>query len=226
MKTPSGRPAAFFDLDRTLLDINSGASYATFEYREGRIGLLDLGRSACWMALYHLSLIDMDRAYRKAVRYYAGVPSAELEARTRRWFDAEMHTHLRPGAAAALQRHRRLGHPLVLLTASSCYTSRMVCERWDIEHYLANDFETDDAGALTGEVTEPLCFGAGKVVRARAWARQHGVSLEDSWFYTDSLSDLPMLEAVGHPVVVHPDPRLRRVGRKRGWPLEDWSRGS
>lgn len=218
-------PAAFFDLDRTLLDLNSGAAYARFEYREGRIGLLDLGRSACWMGLYHLSLIDMDRAYRKAVRYYAGLPASELEARTRRWFNAEMLTHLRPGAREALKRHRDQGHPLVLLTASSCYASRMACDQWGLDDYLANDFATDAQGALTGEVSEPLCFAEGKVVRARRWAAEHGVDLQASWFYTDSLSDLPMLEAVGHPVLVHPDPRLSRVGRQRGWPREDWGSG-
>jgi phosphoserine phosphatase len=68
----------------------------------------------------------------------------------------------------------------------------------------------------------PLCFGAGKVVHASAWARDHGVDLSASAFYTDSVSDLPMLERVGEPRVINPDLRLRRVARRRGWPIESW----
>jgi len=222
MTTQPGRAAAFFDLDRTLIDLNSGAAYARFEYRERRISLFQLGQSALWMVLYHLSMIDMERAYRQAIGHYTGLQEAELEARTRRWFDAEIVSRIRPGALEALETHRSQGHPLVLLTASSGYASRAVCAQWKLDHYLANRFPTDDQGRLTGEIEEPLCYGPGKVVHARRWAAEHSIDLEASWFYTDSLSDLPMLEAVGHPVVVHPDPRLEREARRRGWPREDW----
>jgi phosphoserine phosphatase len=70
---------------------------------------------------------------------------------------------------------------------------------------------------------EPLCFGAGKVVAAEAWAARHGVDLADTTFYTDSYTDLPMLERVGRPVAVNPDPRLARTARRRGWPILRWS---
>jgi phosphoserine phosphatase len=67
-----------------------------------------------------------------------------------------------------------------------------------------------------------LCFGAGKLGYAEAYARERGVSLSDCWFYTDSYSDLPVLERMGHPVMVNPDPRLRREAERRGWPVEWW----
>jgi phosphoserine phosphatase len=68
----------------------------------------------------------------------------------------------------------------------------------------------------------PFCYGPGKVQRAERWAAEHGVELEQSYFYTDSLSDLPMLERVGQPRIVNPDPRLRREANRRGWPILDW----
>ena len=68
-----------------------------------------------------------------------------------------------------------------------------------------------------------MCYAAGKIEHAQRWLDLHGGTLADSWFYSDSLSDAPMLAAVGHPVVINPDPRLRRMARRRGWRTEMWS---
>jgi phosphoserine phosphatase len=73
---------------------------------------------------------------------------------------------------------------------------------------------------LTGQVVPPVCYGTGKVVWAERFAEEHGVDLSASYFYTDSITDLPLLERVAHPVAVNPDPRLRRLAQKRGWPVE------
>lgn len=218
------RGAAFFDLDGTLVAFNSGLRYARFEHREGRIGALQMLQSAVWMGLYHLSLVDMERAFKKAIAYYRGEPESALDARTRAWFEGAVAPHLQPGAAAALAEHRAAGTPCVLLSSTSSYLARAATERWGLDGWLANHFPTDAADRLTGEVAEPLCYGAGKIAHAARWAEAHGYDLGASWFYTDSLSDRPMLEAVGHPVVVQPDPRLRRHARRVGWPIVDWRR--
>jgi phosphoserine phosphatase len=75
-------------------------------------------------------------------------------------------------------------------------------------------------GRLTGRVVPPVCVGTGKIVWAERFAAEHDVDLSASFFYTDSISDLPLLERVGHPVAVNPDPRLRRLAAARGWPVE------
>ena len=79
-----------------------------------------------------------------------------------------------------------------------------------------------EGGRFTGEVVSPLAFGHGKVTLAEAWAREHGVDLAQSVFYSDSISDLPMLERVGRARVINPDPRLRWTARRRRWPIEHW----
>ncbi|PKN55866.1 MAG: HAD-IB family hydrolase [Deltaproteobacteria bacterium HGW-Deltaproteobacteria-14] len=219
---PAPRGAAFFDLDGTLVAFNSGMRFARYEYRHGRIGRLNLAQSAVWMALYHLSLVDMTRAFGRAVAYYKGVYEADLDAHTRAWFEAEVAGHLQPGARSAIDEHRSAGRPLVLLSSTSSYQARAALERWGFDDWLANRFPVDAAGRLTGELAPPLCYGAGKVEHAREWAAPRGVDLAESWFYSDSYSDVPMLAAVGHPVVVLPDPRLRRHARKVGWPIVDW----
>lgn len=217
------RPAAFFDIDGTLIPFNSGVRYARSEYRAGRISRAQLAQSGLWLLVYKLSLMDLTRAFEKAVQHHTGMLEAELDARTRAWFDAEIAEQLLPDAARAIAHHRDAGHPLVLLSSTSSYMARAALDSWGFDHWLANVFPTDASRRLTGAVEAPLCYGPGKVTRARAWAEAHGVDLAASYFHTDSHSDLPMLDAVGHPRVVNPDVRLRRAARRRGWGTEIWA---
>jgi len=220
-ETPN-QPVAFFDLDRTIIDVNSGVLYARSELRHGRISRFQMFQSLVWSALYHFDLVDLDRAFRVALSHYKGLPDAELRDRTTRWFEADVTTRIRPGAVQAIRHHQQAGHPCVVLTNSSSYAAEVACRRFGLDDWLANHFVQDSGGRLTGDYEAPLCYGAGKVVRAQKWADERGYSLQHSYFYTDSRSDLPMLEAVGFPIVVHPDPRLRRIARKRRWPIQMW----
>ncbi|MFT7581946.1 MAG: HAD superfamily hydrolase (TIGR01490 family) [Myxococcota bacterium] len=218
-----GRAAAFFDLDGTMIPFNSALKYARFEHRAKRIKMRHLVRSAVWLLLYRFSLADMNRAFKFAVEHYKGEQEQQLFERTQSWFEAEVAPHLLTKAADAVTMHGGKGHPCVLLSSTSSYMARSVLARWGLDDWLANVFPTDADGALTGDFESPLCYGEGKVVRARRWAAENGVDLAKSWFYSDSYSDVPMLAAVGYPIVVNPDPRLRRHARKRGWPIELWT---
>ncbi len=219
----SGRPAAFFDLDRTLIGVNSAFQYARYERRRGRLSLLQYLRASVWMGLYHLSLVDMERAFAEAVRQYRGAHVDELRQITADFFHEHVIPSFQPGAETVLAHHREQGRPLVLLTASSPYMSELAAETWDLDDWLCNQFPTDEDGCLHGTFERPMCYGAGKVHRARRWAKKHGIDLDESYFYTDSFSDLPMLEKVNNPRVVNPDPRLKRTAERRGWQVEDWS---
>ena len=218
----SDETAAFFDLDKTLIDVNSGLLWANYERRQGNISLWQFTRAAFWNLLYHLSLIDMHKAFDEAVAFYEGDPFESLDTRTREWFLDEIAHRIRPGAEEAVAEHRRRGHDLVILTNSTCFEAKAAAEHWEFDDWLANEFPTDDRGRLTGTFASPLCYAAGKVHHAEDWADERGIALEESYFYTDSYSDLPMLEAVGHPYVVAPDPRLKREADRRGWEILEW----
>ena len=213
---------AFFDLDRTLIDVNSGLLWAQHERRLGHISRSQMARAVFWTGLYHLAAIDMETAISRALVHYRGVSAEDLDRRTRAWFEREVAIRLRPKARDAMAAHRQRGDVLVILTNSSCYEARAAAERWGFDDYLANEFPTDARGRLTGAFQPPLCYGRGKVSRAEAWAGSRGLSLADSTFYSDSYSDLPMLERVGQPRVVSPDPRLRLAARRRGWNILTW----
>jgi len=214
--------AAFFDLDRTLLGVNSGTLWAKHELLSGNISPKQFGRVAVWNILYHLSLIDIETAFNEAVAHYRGRGYEDLEYETKRWFLREVAHHLRPGASRALDEHRKQKHQLVLLTSASVFAARVARDTWGLDDFLANDFPIDADGKLDGTFVLPLCYGPGKVKRARAWAGERGIDLGDCYFYSDSLTDFPMLDAVGNPRVIAPDPRLRRAAKKRRWPILDW----
>jgi phosphoserine phosphatase len=110
----------------------------------------------------------------------------------------------------------------VLLTNSSSWEARAAADTWKLDAFITNHFNLDAQGCLLGTFEKPLCYGPGKVVRAERWATEHNVELTASYYYADSLSDVPMLARVGNPRVVSPDPRLARVARRRGWQIVNW----
>ncbi|MEZ4474356.1 MAG: HAD-IB family hydrolase [bacterium] len=213
---------AFFDLDRTVLDVNSGRLWIRSEVRLGYLGRRQAARAAFHLARYHLGFARIEPVIRDAVATLAGTPEAELAARTEAFYHREVARRVRPGLAGVLARHRAAGEPCVLLTTSSSYLAGLFQRDLGFDDSLCNRFEVAADGRFTGAPREPLCYGAGKVQVAEAWARARGIRLADCAFYTDSFSDAPMLAAVGRPVAVHPDPRLARLARRRGWPCEAW----
>lgn len=214
--------AAFFDLDKTLITENSARLWMMRMYRQGRVGKLDIAAGSLFLLAYHMGIVDMKRATRKALATVIGVPEDEMQRETEVWFQEEVVPTEAPGARAVIEEHRRAGHRLVLLTSSSPYESACAVEHWDLDDFLSMKYEVVD-GCFTGEVLLPLCYAEGKVTYAEDLAATEGLDLDASWFYTDSFTDLPMLERVGHPQIVNPDPRLRRVATRRGWPILDWS---
>lgn len=212
---------AFFDLDRTLLSINSGDAWVRRELAEGRLSRWQAVRAAWWMSLYHLGLAGIEGVLEEAVGTVGGESEAELLARNKLFFEESIRSKVRPGAHAALERHRAAGHARVILSTSTSFLCDLVVEALALDGAVCTRLEVVE-GRLSGRAIAPICFGPGKVVLAERWLAEHGERLADATFYTDSLSDLPMLEKVGEPVAVHPDPRLRRVAEARKWRIERW----
>ncbi len=212
---------AFFDLDFTLLSVNAGKLWVRSEYRRGRITRLQAARAALWIGAYHLGYGKMDRILIDAIATLAGQTEQELRADSLAFFELEVAHQIRPGAFTAIAAHREAGDAIALLTSSSPYLCEPVQRILDIPHVLCNRFELRD-GRFTGKPELPLCFGAGKLTYARRLAERLGADLKNCSFYTDSWSDLPVMEAVGRPVAVHPDPRLARVADQRGWERAKW----
>jgi HAD superfamily hydrolase (TIGR01490 family) len=213
--------AAFFDMDKTLVRVNTGLLYVRWRYQRGESGLADVARVTWWSVQYALGLVDADAVSRFAARTLAGRDERAFAAECRAWYAAMVRKHLTERARREVEQRRREGLVPVVLTGSSPYAATPLAEDLGIEHVISSRLRVEH-GRFTGEVETPLCFGPGKVQLAERWAREHQVDLAGSAFYTDSVSDLPMLERVGEPRIVNPDPRLRALARRRGWPIEIW----
>lgn len=217
----SPRVAAFFDVDHTLLAVNSGRKWIEHLRRTGQLSTRKLLRSLLWLARYRLALLDLEAVTAEAAKDWAGRPVAALEAEVGAWFEAEIVRWICPEGQARITRHQQDGHVVALLTSATRFSVEPLARRLGVAHVLCTRLE-EVAGALTGRHVAPACAGPGKVAHAERFAADHAIDLSRSYFYTDSYSDLPMLECVGLPRVINPDPRLRRLARARGWPLELW----
>lgn len=212
---------AFFDLDGTLIAANSARLYVLQEFRAGRLPAREVAMAFGFLAAYRLGVADIAAAYERALRNLIGVEEAVFRAASERFFAEEVVRFEAAGARACLEAHRAAGDRLVLVTSSTSYVAEAARVHFGLEAALSTAYEVVD-GRFTGRTSGTLCYGEGKVTVARAWAEARGLSLDAAAFYSDSRTDLPLLEAVGAPFVVAPDPRLRWSAWKRGWPVLDW----
>ncbi|MBI5503590.1 MAG: HAD family hydrolase [Deltaproteobacteria bacterium] len=211
-----GAVAAFFDVDGTLLRVHSGSLYVADLRRRGLLSRGDHLRFL-WLALtYRIGFLSMKRLGEVAGRFLRGRPESEVLEHCRQWYEADVRAQVSDSVVALLRGHVGQGHTVALLTAGTRYVSDLLAADLGIEHVIATELEIKD-GIFTGGAHLPLCYGSGKIARAEMFARAHGLDLDRSYFYSDSISDLPMLLRVGEPRVVRPDARLRRQARQRGW---------
>jgi HAD superfamily hydrolase (TIGR01490 family) len=210
--------AAFFDIDGTLIARNSAPLYMRHLRRTGRARRRDVARTLYYLGRYKLGLLDIDRAVTVSLGWIRGRDEAAVQADCSAWYADVIRPVIYPAMAATVEAHRRAGHVLALLTSATRYLAEPLAADLGIEHMLVTQLLVAD-GCFTGEAVRPVCYGAGKIHWAERFATAHGLSLTDSYFYTDSITDLPLLERVGEPRVVNPDPRLRRVAHRRGWPV-------
>jgi HAD superfamily hydrolase (TIGR01490 family) len=213
--------AAFFDMDNTLLRVETGMSWVRFLYRRGELPPRMVAKAVYWQVLYKLAVLDMDAVFTKLVESMRGDSESEMIAKCDIWYRRHVAPEVAPAARVAIEHHRKAGHLIVLATGSTQYAARPVASGVGIEHVLSSELEVED-GVFTGRPAA-FCFGHHKVALAERWAERHGVDLAASYFYSDSYNDLPMLERVGTAIAVNADARLRRHARRRGWATPRWA---
>lgn len=213
--------AALFDMDHTLLRVDTAMSWTKFLYRRGELPRAMLAKAIYWSTLYKLAVLDMETVFTKLCMDLEGDSEAEMIAKCAVWYREHVAPHVAPAARVAVEHHRQAGHTIVLATGSTVYAAKPVAAGVGIEHVLSSELEVV-GGAFTGKPSA-LCFGRHKVTLAEQWAASHGIDLSRSYFYSDSYNDLPMLARVGRAIAVNPDARLRRHAKKNGWPIQHWS---
>ena len=212
---------AFFDLDRTLLSVNSAKGWIWQEYREGRMTTNSLGRALWWLMIYSIRGTGMETAIDEAALTLQNTNEDVFRQRVHVYWDQICQSRIRKDGYDCVQWHKSQGHHVVLITGSSIYLAQAAAQYFGIPHVLANRFIVKD-GVFCGTTQKPLCFGDGKVVLAETMLEQLQCSFTEAFFYTDSFSDVPLLEKVAYPKVIAPDIRLAYHARKRDWPILSW----
>jgi len=215
-------PAAFFDMDRTLLRCNSGTQWIRYLRRRGEISRLKMLQALGWIAQYKLAILDMESVTGRVTATMAGERERDIVDKCLHFTQAEILDQVAPAAHERLAWHRERGHVIAILSSSTPYVTEPLARHLGIAHVLCTRLHVDGEGRFVGTHVKPACYGAGKVHWAEEFARKEGVDLDASFFYTDSFSDLPMLERVGVKRVINPDTRLKRHARRVGWPVEEW----
>lgn len=209
---------AIFDLDETLIAGDSDHAWGEFMIDKGLVTADHRARNDAFYEQYKRGELDANAYYRFACAALAPHSMALLEE-TRRDFVEQLITPLMLDKAAHLiEKHRKAGDTLLVITATLEFVTAPIVERLGIADLIAPVPERIN-DRYTGELVGVPSFGVGKVTRLMAWLAETQFGLKGSHFYSDSANDLPLLELVDHPVAVDPDPRLRDIAERRQWPI-------
>ena len=215
--TSSG--AAFFDLDRTLLSGASGEVFAGAMRTAGLTGPNPVPGERLLFGLFNAigeTLPSMVLA-RQAVTLAAGRSRAAVAEAAETVAD-DLCAMVQPFAEAAFAAHREAGRPIVLATTTPYDLVKPFADRLGLDDVVATRYGVGADGTYDGTLDGPFVWSAGKLAAITDWAQRHDVDLAESYAYSDSVYDTPMLAAVGHPIVVNPDPRMVLVAAARRWP--------
>ncbi len=206
-------------MDRTVLRDSSGMLYMRYLWRRGEVDRRAMLRAYCYALLYKLGLFNYPAVAARLASSVSENSEAETQAFCQHWFDEMAVHYIAEKAVQRMNEHRARGHLVTIISASTPYVVGPVARYLGVEDYLCTRLEVVE-GRLTGRIIPPACYGPGKVYWAQDYANRHKADLRQAYFYTDSYSDLMLLEHVGHPQAVNPDSRLKAHAIRCGWPVE------
>lgn len=216
---------AIFDLDHTLLPLDSDYEWGQFICRIGAVDAKAFSaRNATFFAQYQDGTLDPVEYLEFAFGTLSGFPRAQLDA----WHQQFMHEvivpAIRPAARALVQQHQDAGDETLIITATNRFITAPIAQAFGVTNLIAAEAELDAAGEFTGKSRGTPPFGAGKVTNLGIWLAARERRLEDfgaSYFYSDSQNDIPLLSLVTHPVATNPNDRLAAHAHAQGWPTLD-----
>jgi HAD superfamily hydrolase (TIGR01490 family) len=223
--TPPARTAAFFDLDKTIIAKSSTLAFSKPFFDQGLLNRRAVLKSSYAQFIFLLSGADhdqMDRMRTHMTNMCTGWDAAQVKSIV----NETLHDIVTPlvfaEAADLIAAHKLCGRDVVVVSASGEEIVAPIARALGATHAMATRMVVED-GKYTGEVAF-YCYGEGKVQAIRELAAREGYPLEHCYAYSDSITDLPMLDSVGHPSVVNPDRGLRKEATERGWPVLSFSR--
>ncbi|WP_299182189.1 HAD family phosphatase [uncultured Neptuniibacter sp.] len=212
---------AIFDLDNTLLAGDSDHAWGEFLCEKGIVDSEEYSRANDYFyEQYKNGGLDIYEFLEFALRPLAKLPRNELDALHQQFMLEKVEPMMLPKAAELLNNHRERGDYLLIITATNRFVTGPIAAHLGVDEIIATDPEEVD-GQFTGKVSGTPCFQSGKVTRLNNWLEANPHDLSESYFYSDSHNDLPLLEQVGHPIAVNPDEKLETLANDKLWPVLD-----
>lgn len=210
---------AIFDLDNTLLSIDSDHAWGEFLLEQGAVDPVAYREANDrFMTDYEAGTLDIHAFLEVALKPLAENSPEQLAAWHQQFMASKIEPHILPKGEELVARHRSRGDTLLIVTATNRFITGPIAERLGVDELIAVEPEIVD-GRYTGKVSGVPSYREGKVERLEQWLADKELALDGSWFYSDSHNDLPLLELVEHPVAVDPDPTLREVAEQKGWKI-------
>jgi HAD superfamily hydrolase (TIGR01490 family) len=210
--------AAFFDLDRTLMAGSSAYHFGRAMYKAGQMNRRQITRDAVDQIRFRLEGATDAAVNVLLDRVLEGIKGRRVVDLRRLTPDvlAGILPRVYPQMLTVVREHQDAGRPAFIATAASEPAAEILADALVMDGAMGTRWEVED-GVYTGRLDGPFAYGEGKADRLRQFADERGIDLRQSWAYSDAASDLPMLEAVGHPVAVNPDGGLAEVAKREGW---------
>jgi HAD superfamily hydrolase (TIGR01490 family) len=210
---------AIFDLDNTLLGDDSDYLWGQFLVTQGLVdGDFYARENQRFYEDYKTGRLDIFEFLAFSLKPLSEHRREKLDALHQQFMQEVIAPVMLPAANLLLEKHRAQGDTLLIITATNHFITSPIAEALGVENLIATDPEIID-GRYTGRVDGTPCFQSGKVDRLETWLTEHRENLANSWFYSDSHNDLPLLELVTYPVAVDPDETLADHARSKGWPI-------
>ncbi len=210
---------AIFDLDSTLIAGDSDHLWGEFMSERGHVDAGAYRRAnAAFYRDYLAGRLDIDAFLAFQLKPLGQHKRATLETWRGEYLEQKIKPLVLPAALALVEKHRRQRHQLLIITSTNRFIAEPVAALFGIDQLIACEPEMR-AGEYTGRASGIPAFAEGKVKRLKDWLEQGGHCVSESWFYTDSHNDIPLLGEVDHPVAVDPDETLRKQASEAGWPV-------
>jgi len=212
---------AFFDLDQTLINNNSGILLARYAYRNKLMKWPDLIRAVKLSLSYRLKLSKTEKILSDMIMWIKGVTEVAFNDLCREIFEEKLYPSIYYSAVSELAFHKLHNGSTVILSSAVSPVCRAVAGSLKMDGFISTELEVKD-GRFTGCTTGKLCYGPEKASRLKEYCEKNYIAPGDCWYYGDSFSDLAVLKIVGHPVCVNPDNKLKRIALENRWKINYW----
>lgn len=215
------RDIAFFDIDKTIIRINSGEALIRHAYHKGVMSTLGVLKAIYTGIQYKYSMKDTHKLIHRMSGWLAGLSEDKFNKISNEILQKDLLPNIRPNIVKEIEFLKNEGTEVVILSSAISSVCIPLGKHLNMDAVICTELEVE-AGKFTGRPVGKFCFRDEKLVRLKEFCEQRNFKLENAAYYADSIDDLPALQQVGFPVCVSPDKKLAKIALERGWLVQNW----